>query len=96
MIGGLSFMVNGKLCCGVNRTGILIRIAPEMREQDVGAAPCPPDEVVRVARFQVLCAWSRKATEPMLHSRCGFEQALGWQQPLPEEMFNCGVLLASL
>jgi TfoX N-terminal domain len=33
MIGGLSFMVSGKLCCGVNRMGILVRIAPEMREQ---------------------------------------------------------------
>ena len=33
MIGGLSFMVSGKLCCGVNRMGILIRIDPEMREQ---------------------------------------------------------------
>jgi hypothetical protein len=79
MIGGLSFMVSGKLCCGVNRTGILIRIAPEMREQNVGAAP-----------------GAGRLTEPMLHSRCGFEQALGWQQPLPEEMSNCGVLLASL
>jgi hypothetical protein len=31
MIDGLSFMVSGKLCCGVNR--ILVRIAPEMRGQ---------------------------------------------------------------
>jgi hypothetical protein len=33
MIGGLSFMVSGKLCCGVNRVGILIRIDPEMRDE---------------------------------------------------------------
>ena len=36
MIGGLSFIVSGKLCCGVNRMGILIRIAPEMRGQMLG------------------------------------------------------------
>jgi len=36
MIGGLSFMVSGKLCCGVNRMGILVRIAPEMRKQMLG------------------------------------------------------------
>ena len=33
MIGGLSFMINGKLCCGVNREGLLIRIGPEIREE---------------------------------------------------------------
>jgi hypothetical protein len=31
MIGGLSFMINGKLCCGVNRMGLLVRIGPEVR-----------------------------------------------------------------
>jgi TfoX N-terminal domain len=36
MIGGLSFMVSGKLCCGVNRMGILVRIAPEVRKQVLG------------------------------------------------------------
>lgn len=29
-------MVGGKLCVGVNRVGILVRIAPEMREQMLG------------------------------------------------------------
>jgi hypothetical protein len=83
-------MVSGKLCCGVNRTGILIRIAPEMREQDVGAAPCPPDEVVRSHDFK-FCA--RGAGR--LPNRC-CTRDVGSKQPLPEEMFNCGVLLASL
>jgi TfoX N-terminal domain len=32
MIGGLSFMVSGKLCCGVNRMGLLVRIGPEERK----------------------------------------------------------------
>jgi hypothetical protein len=33
MIGGLSFLVSGKLCCGVNRMGLLLRIGPEVRRR---------------------------------------------------------------
>jgi TfoX/Sxy family transcriptional regulator of competence genes len=33
MIGGLSFMVGGKLCCGANRTGLLVRVGPEVRKR---------------------------------------------------------------
>jgi TfoX/Sxy family transcriptional regulator of competence genes len=33
MIGGLSFMVSGKLCCGVNRMGLLVRVGPEVRKR---------------------------------------------------------------
>lgn len=33
MIGGLFFLVGSKLCCGVNRMGLLVRIGPEVRER---------------------------------------------------------------
>ena len=33
MIGGLSFMVSGKLCCGVNRMGLLVRVEPGVRKR---------------------------------------------------------------
>ena len=33
MIGGLSFLVGGTLCCGVNRLGLLVRIGPEVRKR---------------------------------------------------------------
>ena len=45
--GGLSFMVSGKLCCGVNRTGILVRIAPEMRQQMLGQPHVRPMRLSR-------------------------------------------------
>ncbi len=32
MVGGLSFMVNGALCCGVTRNGLMVRVGPEGRE----------------------------------------------------------------
>lgn len=33
MIGGLSFMVNGSMCCRVSRTGFMIRVGREARER---------------------------------------------------------------
>jgi TfoX/Sxy family transcriptional regulator of competence genes len=29
MVGGLSFMVNGRMCCGVTGTGLMIRLGRE-------------------------------------------------------------------
>jgi len=33
MIGGLCFMVKGSMCCGVNSTGLLVRVGPEAYER---------------------------------------------------------------
>jgi TfoX N-terminal domain len=33
MVGGLGFMVNGSLCCGVAGTALMVRVGPEAREQ---------------------------------------------------------------
>jgi TfoX/Sxy family transcriptional regulator of competence genes len=32
MVGGLSFLVNGSMCCGVTNTALMIRVGPEARE----------------------------------------------------------------
>ena len=32
MVGGLSFMVNGSMCCGVRGTALMVRVGPEARE----------------------------------------------------------------
>lgn len=33
MVGGLSFAVNGSMCCGVAGTALMVRVGPEAREQ---------------------------------------------------------------
>ncbi len=33
MIGGLSFMLNGSMCCGLTSMGFMVRIGPEARER---------------------------------------------------------------
>ena len=32
MVGGLSFMVNGSMCCGVTGTAVMVRVGPEARD----------------------------------------------------------------
>lgn len=32
MVGGLSFMVNGSMCCGVTGTALMVRVGPEAHE----------------------------------------------------------------
>jgi hypothetical protein len=33
MIGGLSFLVNGNMCCGITGTALMVRVGAEGREQ---------------------------------------------------------------
>jgi TfoX/Sxy family transcriptional regulator of competence genes len=33
MVGGLSFSVNGKMCCGVSGTALMVRVGAEARER---------------------------------------------------------------
>ena len=33
MVGGLSFLVNGHMCCGVTGTSLMVRVGAEDREQ---------------------------------------------------------------
>jgi hypothetical protein len=32
MVGGLSFMVGGSMCCGISGTALMVRVGPEGRE----------------------------------------------------------------
>ena len=36
MMGGLTFMVNGKMCVGVSKDDLMVRIAPEAYESALG------------------------------------------------------------
>jgi TfoX/Sxy family transcriptional regulator of competence genes len=33
MVGGLSFMVDGSMCCGVTGTALMVRVGPQARER---------------------------------------------------------------
>ena len=33
MVSGLSFLVNGNMCCGITGTALMVRVGPERREQ---------------------------------------------------------------
>jgi TfoX/Sxy family transcriptional regulator of competence genes len=33
MVGGLSFLVNGNMCCGISGTGLMVRVGADQREQ---------------------------------------------------------------
>lgn len=44
MIGGLSFMVNGNMCCGVTSEGLMVRVGQEARESTLAQAHVRPME----------------------------------------------------
>ena len=33
MFGGIAFLLNGNMCCGVHRTEMIVRLAPEATDQ---------------------------------------------------------------
>ena len=36
MVGGLSFLISGNMCCGVTGTALMVRVGPEGRQQALG------------------------------------------------------------
>jgi hypothetical protein len=44
MVGGLSFMVNGRMCCGVTGTALMVRVGPEACEGAVAQPHVRPME----------------------------------------------------
>ena len=36
MVGGLSFLVNGNMCCGVTGTALMVRVGADRRDQALG------------------------------------------------------------
>ncbi len=53
MVGGLSFMANGRMCCGVNSTGLVVRVGPEARVRALAQPHVRPMEFAgrRLAGF---------------------------------------------
>lgn len=45
MVGGLSFLISGNMCCGVTGTALMVRVGPEGRQQALG------EPYVRPMRF---------------------------------------------
>ena len=45
MMGGLSFMVSGSMCCRVSKRGFLIRVTPETREHILAMPHAHPPEL---------------------------------------------------
>jgi TfoX/Sxy family transcriptional regulator of competence genes len=45
MVGGLSFVVNGNMCCGVNGSALMVRVGPDDREQALSEPHVRPLEL---------------------------------------------------
>lgn len=43
MFGGLSFFVNGHMCCGVSGSNLVIRTGPDNFDEALSRPPCSPD-----------------------------------------------------
>src|SRR5436309_14450829 len=35
MFGGIAFLLNGNMCCGVHRTELIVRLAPEATDKEL-------------------------------------------------------------
>jgi hypothetical protein len=55
MVGGLSFLVNGNMCCGVTGTALMVRVGPERREQALGEPHVRPMEFAGRALSGFVC-----------------------------------------
>jgi hypothetical protein len=44
MVGGLSFMVKGRMCCGVTGAALMVRVGPEARDQALAQPHVRPME----------------------------------------------------
>ena len=42
MFGGLTFMVGGRMCCGVNRDELIVRLDPEREDEALARAHARP------------------------------------------------------
>jgi hypothetical protein len=55
MVGGLSFNVNGVMCCGVTGTALMVRVGHEAREQALGEPHVRPIEFAGRALAGFVC-----------------------------------------
>ena len=74
MVGGLSFLVNGNMCCGITGAALMVRVGAESREETLGEPHVRPmlfggrslSGFVRVgpagyAAEDVLASWVQRA-----------------------------------
>lgn len=74
MVGGLSFMVNGRMCCGVTRAGLMVRVGragraaalarPHVRLMRFAGRPLAGFVAVEPAGYRsdaALAAWVKRA-----------------------------------
>jgi hypothetical protein len=45
MVGGLSFVVNGNMCCGVNGSALMVRVGPDGRDEALAEPHVRPLEL---------------------------------------------------
>jgi TfoX/Sxy family transcriptional regulator of competence genes len=55
MVGGLSFLVNGNMCCGVTGTALMVRVGAEGREQALSEPHVRPMEFAGRALSGFVC-----------------------------------------
>ena len=55
MVGGLSFLVNGNMCCGVTGTALMVRVGRDGREQALGEPHVRPMEFAGRAMSGFVC-----------------------------------------
>ena len=55
MVGGLSFLVNGNMCCGVTGPALMVRVGAEGREQALGEPHVRPMEFAGRALSGFVC-----------------------------------------
>jgi TfoX/Sxy family transcriptional regulator of competence genes len=55
MVGGLSFLVKGNMCCGVTGTALMVRVGARDREQALGEPHVRPMEFAGRALSGFVC-----------------------------------------
>jgi hypothetical protein len=63
MFGGLAFMVNTHMACGVLGDGLLVRVGPDAHERAIGDGARPMDTFGRPMRGMVLVPAERVADD---------------------------------
>ncbi len=70
MIGGLCFMVNGSMCCGISSTALMVRVGPDAYERAL-AEPHTRPMTLAGRSLAGYVTVARPATRPTRHSRRG-------------------------
>jgi TfoX/Sxy family transcriptional regulator of competence genes len=55
MVGGLSFLVNGNMCCGIAGTALMVRVGSEGRDQALREAHVQPMQFAGRALSGFIC-----------------------------------------